>query len=112
MLATMGDAHREWHANTGIPMGTPGCPQDACHPPEEPYCFTCYDAPDATVDGLTEDHKCPDCGTEAEMFGCETCGEYKPAHPNDWHGCDVTRHDGLLMATPDSCAECRGLLDW
>lgn len=30
-LATMADAHREWHANAGVPMGTPGCPQDACH---------------------------------------------------------------------------------
>lgn len=31
MLATMADAHREWHSNAGVPMGTPGCPQDACH---------------------------------------------------------------------------------
>ena len=30
-LATPGDAHREWHRNSGVPMGTPGCPQDACH---------------------------------------------------------------------------------
>lgn len=30
--ATMADAHREWHANSGVPMGQPGCPQDACHP--------------------------------------------------------------------------------
>lgn len=29
-LATMGDAHREWHRNAGVPMGQPGCPQDAC----------------------------------------------------------------------------------
>lgn len=29
-LATMADAHREWHANAGTPVGTPGCPQDAC----------------------------------------------------------------------------------
>lgn len=35
-LATMADAHREWHLNAGVPMGTPGCPQDACHPVEEP----------------------------------------------------------------------------
>jgi hypothetical protein len=35
VLATPGDAHREWHWNTGIPMGTPGCPQDACHPVED-----------------------------------------------------------------------------
>lgn len=32
--ATMADAHAEWHRNTGVPMGTPGCPQDACHPDE------------------------------------------------------------------------------
>jgi hypothetical protein len=31
MLATMAEAHHEWHNNSGIPMGTPGCPQDACH---------------------------------------------------------------------------------
>ena len=31
VLATPADAHREWHANAGVPMGTPGCPQDACH---------------------------------------------------------------------------------
>jgi len=30
-LATPGDAHREWHLNSGVPMGLPGCPQDACH---------------------------------------------------------------------------------
>lgn len=32
--ATMGEAHAEWHRNAGVPMGTPGCPQDACHPTE------------------------------------------------------------------------------
>ena len=31
-VATMNDAHREWHRNTGVPMGQPGCPQDACDP--------------------------------------------------------------------------------
>lgn len=31
MMATMSDAHREWHLNSGVPMGLPGCPQDACH---------------------------------------------------------------------------------
>lgn len=30
MLATMADAHREWHQNTETPMGVAGCPQDAC----------------------------------------------------------------------------------
>lgn len=36
-LATMADAHREWHWNTGVPIGQPGCPQDACHPVEDEY---------------------------------------------------------------------------
>lgn len=35
-LATQSDAHREWHRNSGSPMGTPGCPQDACHPVDDP----------------------------------------------------------------------------
>lgn len=34
-VATMSDAHREWHANSGVPMGQPGCPQDACHPVDD-----------------------------------------------------------------------------
>lgn len=34
-MATMSDSHAEWHRNAGVPMGTPGCPQDACHPPED-----------------------------------------------------------------------------
>lgn len=29
-MATMADAHAEWHRNAGVPMGQPGCPQDAC----------------------------------------------------------------------------------
>jgi hypothetical protein len=33
--ATPGEAHAEWHLNAGVPMGTPGCPQDACHPIED-----------------------------------------------------------------------------
>lgn len=31
VMATMGEAHREWHQNSGTPMGLPGCPMDACH---------------------------------------------------------------------------------
>lgn len=34
-VATMSDAHREWHQNSGVPMGQPGCPQDACHPVDD-----------------------------------------------------------------------------
>lgn len=33
--ATMSEAHAEWHRNSGVPMGQPGCPQDACHPMED-----------------------------------------------------------------------------
>lgn len=33
-FATEAEAHVEWHLNAGVPMGTPGCPQDACHPDE------------------------------------------------------------------------------
>ena len=47
MYATPSDAHREWHLNAGVPMGTPGCPQDACHPPEYP------DEPVYTIDDCT-----------------------------------------------------------
>lgn len=60
MFATMADAHREWHLNTGIPIGTPGCPQDACHLPE-PNCYACCDT----------DPECPEC------YGpCPECGPY------------------------------------
>jgi hypothetical protein len=31
MLATMAEAHNEWHANAGVPVGLP-CPMDACDP--------------------------------------------------------------------------------
>jgi hypothetical protein len=30
--ATPSEAHAEWHHNTGLKYG---CPQDACHPPED-----------------------------------------------------------------------------
>lgn len=42
-LATMADAHREWHINAGVPMGQPGCPQDACHIEDD------YDEPRALM---------------------------------------------------------------
>lgn len=35
-VATESEAHAEWHRNAGVPMGTPGCPWDACHPDYEP----------------------------------------------------------------------------
>lgn len=50
MFATMSDAHREWHVNAGVPMGTPGCPQDACHPIDE------YDYEPADDEGVRCGH--------------------------------------------------------
>jgi hypothetical protein len=32
MFATMDDAHREWHRNTGNLIGYTCCPMDACDP--------------------------------------------------------------------------------
>ena len=49
-LATMSDAHREWHLNSGVPMGQPGCPQDACHPVDE------YDEPPTVKCGNKSAH--------------------------------------------------------
>jgi hypothetical protein len=34
-MATEADAHREWHHNAGVPMGTGSCPWDACQPPDD-----------------------------------------------------------------------------
>lgn len=45
-LATMADAHREWHENTGRCCG---CPYDACDPE---YCPTCNPAPPRPVEPL------------------------------------------------------------
>lgn len=59
MIATMADAHREWHLNAGVPMGSAGCPQDACHPAED---F----APEDPKEGLTNPVKCGRCSTRLE----------------------------------------------
>jgi len=39
--ATMDESHREWHRNSGVPMGVPGCPQDACHVMDDDGCPWC-----------------------------------------------------------------------
>lgn len=58
--ATMDDAHREWHRNTGTPMGTPGCPQDACHDDDwDGVEFTPFPA---VVEPPTARIKCGNCG--------------------------------------------------
>jgi hypothetical protein len=56
--ATPSEAHAEWHLNAGVPMGTPGCPQDACHPVDDDY-------------GVPETATGPRCGNRA-MHGTET----------------------------------------
>lgn len=55
-LATMADAHREWHLNSGVPMGMPGCPQDACHAPDD---YSDYDPADP--EGLPPTIRCAHC---------------------------------------------------
>ena len=69
-LATMSDAHAEWHLNSGVPMGMPGCPQDACHPHED------YDedAEIAKFGGMETDYWSP---VEQGMYDDD---------PNPYHG--------------------------
>lgn len=52
-VATTADAHAEWHRNTDIPMGTPGCPQDACH--IEDHCWECGDGGGCSACGVSAD---------------------------------------------------------
>lgn len=67
MLATMAEAHAEWHRNAGIPIGMPGCPQDACHVPdfdtdeeyEAWYAQFVVDAPVDSDDFDLGDEDCP-----------------------------------------------------
>lgn len=73
MFATYADAHREWHLNAGVPMGTPGCPMDACHPvddygeePEPPTvrCGNCKDR-HYTADDVRRCYKAAEARREA-----------------------------------------------
>ena len=75
-LATMADAHLEWHHNTGVPVGQPGCPQDACHLPD-PHCWDCFD----------EDPACPACIAAAEA--AEAWLAEQAAKPDPWAGTDI-----------------------
>jgi len=81
MYATIADAHHEWHQNTGIPIGTPGCPQDACHLPD-PYCWDCFD----------------------EDPACSTCSTIEVAPDPAWPSIDHARSNRLnaIKATPPS----------
>jgi hypothetical protein len=81
-LATADDAHREWHRNTGVPMGQSGCPQDAC------------DGDDFYVDEAALHILCGHCGnlhctvadvrecavkqyTGGQLKRCDRCGRYR-----------------------------------
>jgi hypothetical protein len=75
--ATQSEAHAEWHLNSGVPMGTPGCPQDACHI-EYDQCPFCCDY----VDGA--------CKKTA-------CGEAMDAYNREYA---LTRPAAVLHATP------------
>lgn len=48
--ATESEAHAEWHRNAGIPMGTPGCPWDACHVDDDPDYGGAFDGFTVTSD--------------------------------------------------------------
>lgn len=61
-MATMGDAHREWHRNAGVPMGNPGCPMDACHLPDEgPYDEDWPNEEKLVIDGTRDYVTCARC---------------------------------------------------
>ncbi len=51
--ATEAEAHREWHWNTGNPIGRTTCPWDACHPledePDITHVITSADGTDVRV---------------------------------------------------------------
>lgn len=78
--ATMSDAHAEWHRNSGNPMGTPGCPQDACHLPDEPEGWSEYDE-------AAEEAKFGAAYSPVEMG-------YYDDDPNPYHG-DMGYDDGI-----------------
>jgi hypothetical protein len=69
-MATMSDAHSEWHRNTGVPMGHAGCPQDACDGPyhDDEDCPEC--GGNGTVEVNHTYNRDPQCG---ETVVCPTC---------------------------------------
>lgn len=87
-MATMSDAHAEWHRNTGVPMGQPGCPQDACHPYD--------DEPTSTEADLEMTSAERDCHMFGHDYGngaaaCQGCGRPNPLAET----CGVFMSDGL-----------------
>jgi hypothetical protein len=74
MYATESDAHYEWHHNSGIPVGQPGCPQDACHLPD-PGCWDCFDE---------TPESCPSC--IAALAAAEAWLAERASQPDPWAG--------------------------
>lgn len=69
-MATMSDAHAEWHRNAGVPMGQPGCPQDACHPVDD------YEPEPGEGEGV----KCGHCkGRHWTVSDVKACSVWGPA---------------------------------
>lgn len=64
-LATMDDAHREWHRNAGVPIGQP-CPFDAC----DPYAYD-----DRPMDGYDEE---PEPEYDPDALAPESPFDYVP----------------------------------
>lgn len=76
-LATMSDAHSEWHRNAGVPMGTPGCPQDACHPIDD------YDMEPGEGEGI----RCGHCkGRHWDVAGVRACSDFMVQEITPWTG--------------------------
>lgn len=89
--ATMSDAHAEWHRNSGNPMGTPGCPMDACHLPDPEPEHGDYDMDDTNSMGVPWCYACD---------GYATCGEYEPdgAPAHQW---EVTEPEMVYYTEDD-----------
>lgn len=69
-LATPSEAHAEWHRNAGVPMGQPGCPQDACHLPDD------YDEEPGPGEGI----RCAHCkGRHWDVADVKACAAREAA---------------------------------
>lgn len=73
-MATEDDAHREWHRNAGVPLGQPGCPQDACDGPE-PEGWQYDDLQHGPVDPHMQNRR----KRQSEVW-CYVCQEFNCVH--------------------------------
>lgn len=85
--ATESEAHAEWHRNAGVPMGQPGCPQDACDPyyDEGEPCDVCGRYCDGNhPEEFTS--RCAVCGEPCDGRGGGTAEMYDPNQPEEAGG--------------------------